>query len=72
MGVVDVNVIVCYVNYNELEVCGIILGSNVNCFVYFCFGCLYNISIKLFEGFKVMGGIGCYGLVVVVMDWDIM
>jgi indolepyruvate ferredoxin oxidoreductase len=39
---------------------------------YFCSGCPHNTSTNLPEGSKALGGIGCHGLVAVVMDRNTM
>jgi indolepyruvate ferredoxin oxidoreductase len=39
---------------------------------YFCSGCPHNTSTKLPEGSLALGGIGCHGLVAVVMDRNTM
>jgi indolepyruvate ferredoxin oxidoreductase len=39
---------------------------------YFCSGCPHNTSTKLPEGSIALGGIGCHGLVAVVMDRNTM
>lgn len=39
---------------------------------YFCSGCPHNTSTNIPEGSRAMGGIGCHGLVAVVMDRNTM
>jgi indolepyruvate ferredoxin oxidoreductase len=39
---------------------------------YFCSGCPHNTSTKIPDGSKALGGIGCHGLVAVVMDRNTM
>ena len=46
--------------------------STVNRPAYFCSGCPHNTSTNLPEGSAALGGIGCHGLVAVVMDRNTM
>ena len=39
---------------------------------YFCSGCPHNTSTKIPDGSLALGGIGCHGLVAVVMDRNTM
>jgi len=39
---------------------------------YFCSGCPHNTSTRIPEGSQALGGIGCHGLVAVVMDRNTM
>jgi indolepyruvate ferredoxin oxidoreductase len=57
--------------WRELESRELATGA-VNRPAYFCSGCPHNTSTKIPEGSIALGGIGCHGLVAVVMDRNTM
>jgi len=48
------------------------LGAGATRPAYFCSGCPHNTSTKIPDGAQALGGIGCHGLVAVVMDRNTM
>jgi len=58
--------------YTTVEQRAQTLGSNSIRPAYFCSGCPHNTSTKIPDGSRAMGGIGCHGLVAVVMDRNTM
>jgi indolepyruvate ferredoxin oxidoreductase len=54
--------------YRELETRAATLGAARIRPAYFCSGCPHNTSTNIPEGSLALGGIGCHGLVAVVMD----
>lgn len=61
-----------YEDYRSLESRGQNLGSGKIRPAYFCSGCPHNTSTNLPEGSMALGGIGCHGLVAVVMNRNTM
>lgn len=59
-------------SYRALEARAQTVGSATIRPAYFCSGCPHNTSTKIPEGSAAMGGIGCHGLVAVVMDRNTM
>ena len=55
-------------HYHTLEKRALTLGGDVIRPAYFCSGCPHNTSTNIPDGSMAMGGIGCHGLVAVVMD----
>jgi indolepyruvate ferredoxin oxidoreductase len=54
--------------YRELESRGARLSAGKARPAYFCSGCPHNTSTQIPDGSLALGGIGCHGLVAVVMD----
>jgi indolepyruvate ferredoxin oxidoreductase len=59
-------------SYANLEARAASAGAGKIRPAYFCSGCPHNTSTNLPEGSAAMGGIGCHGLVAVVMDRNTM
>ena len=59
-------------SYRALETQALTLGSGTVRPAYFCSGCPHNTSTKIPDGSLALGGIGCHGLVAVVMDRNTM
>lgn len=57
-----------YERYVALEARAQTLGGDAIRPAYFCSGCPHNTSTNIPDGSMAMGGIGCHGLVAVVMD----
>ncbi len=62
----------CSAAYCELEAKAMTVGSDVARPAFFCSGCPHNTSTKIPDGSLALGGIGCHGLVAVVMDRNTM
>jgi len=58
--------------YRELEARAAEAASTTIRPAYFCSGCPHNLSTKIPDGSLALGGIGCHGLVAVVMDRNTM
>lgn len=56
----------------ELENHALTVGSDAVRPAFFCSGCPHNTSTNIPDGSLAMGGIGCHGLVAVVMDRNTM
>jgi indolepyruvate ferredoxin oxidoreductase len=61
-----------YAQFSALETKALTVGSDAIRPAYFCSGCPHNTSTKIPDGSQAMGGIGCHGLVAVVMDRNTM
>jgi indolepyruvate ferredoxin oxidoreductase len=72
LGVVDDTVESQHRALREIETRAAALGSTALRPAYFCSGCPHNSSTKIPDGSKALGGIGCHGLVAVVMDRNTM
>jgi indolepyruvate ferredoxin oxidoreductase len=72
LGVRDARIAARYTHYRELESRATAVGSPKIRPAYFCSGCPHNTSTKIPDGSMAMGGIGCHGLVAVVMDRNTM
>jgi indolepyruvate ferredoxin oxidoreductase len=72
IGIRDEHIETQYSRFRSLETRALTVGSGVNRPAYFCSGCPHNTSTKIPEGSRAMGGIGCHGLVAVVMDRNTM
>lgn len=68
MGTLSPDLEARYQNYRALEARAQTLGSDAMRPAYFCSGCPHNTSTRIPDGSMAMGGIGCHGLVAVVMD----
>ncbi|MFC4253400.1 indolepyruvate ferredoxin oxidoreductase family protein [Sinimarinibacterium flocculans] len=58
--------------YGAIEAHAATVGSSTMRPAYFCSGCPHNTSTRIPDGSKALGGIGCHGLVAVVMDRNTM
>ena len=72
LGITDEQVSADAARYAEIESRAATLGSAKIRPAYFCSGCPHNTSTNLPEGSMALGGIGCHGLVAVVMDRNTM
>jgi len=72
LGVRDEHVETQYGQFRSMETRALTVGSGTNRPAYLCSGCPHNTSTKIPEGSRAMGGIGCHGLVAVVMDRNTM
>ena len=72
IGIADERVEAQAAAYRELETRAQRVGSTTIRPAYFCSGCPHNTSTKIPEGSLALGGIGCHGLVAVVMDRNTM
>ncbi len=72
LGILDATVADHHHTYRDLETRAQALVSPATRPAYFCSGCPHNTSTNLPEGSKALGGIGCHGLVAVVMDRNTM
>jgi indolepyruvate ferredoxin oxidoreductase len=70
--VIDGRIETQFESFRSLESRGQALGSSQIRPAYFCSGCPHNTSTNLPEGSIALGGIGCHGLVAVVMDRNTM
>ena len=61
-----------HATFSDIESHAQDVGSDAVRPAYFCSGCPHNTSTRIPEGSLAMGGIGCHGLVAVVMDRDTM
>ncbi len=68
IGVVDEGLERSAAGFHALEARATTLGAARIRPAYFCSGCPHNTSTNLPEGSLALGGIGCHGLVAVVMD----
>jgi indolepyruvate ferredoxin oxidoreductase len=72
LGIIDAHVSAKYEALRALETRSLKSTSTAIRPAYFCSGCPHNTSTKLPEGSAALGGIGCHGLVAVVMDRNTM
>jgi indolepyruvate ferredoxin oxidoreductase len=72
IGVSDERIETQFESFRNLESRGQALGSSKIRPAYFCSGCPHNTSTNLPEGSMALGGIGCHGLVAVVMNRNTM
>ena len=68
MGIADPELERGAAAYRELETRATMLGAARIRPAYFCSGCPHNTSTNIPDGSLALGGIGCHGLVAVVMD----
>jgi len=72
LGIRDETVDADFTLFKGLEIRATSVGAGKIRPAYFCSGCPHNTSTKIPEGSRAMGGIGCHGLVAVVMDRNTM
>ena len=72
IGIADERVDAQVALYRSLETRAQTVGSTTIRPAYFCSGCPHNTSTKIPDGSLALGGIGCHGLVAVVMDRNTM
>ena len=72
LGITDDGVEARYAAFCQLETRATGAGGDMVRPAYFCSGCPHNTSTRIPEGSRAMGGIGCHGLVAVVMDRNTM
>lgn len=72
LGIPDERVSAQYAAYRQLEIRASQPGSTATRPAYFCSGCPHNTSTRIPEGSLALGGIGCHGLVAVVMERNTM
>ncbi len=72
LGIADESVDAHYAHFSKLETHALTVGGDKVRPAYFCSGCPHNTSTKIPEGSLALGGIGCHGLVAVVMDRNTM
>jgi len=72
LGIQDETVAAQHAAYSALQARSSALGSKRIRPAYFCSGCPHNTSTRIPDGSLAMGGIGCHGLVAVVMDRNTM
>jgi len=72
LGITDKDVDGRHAAFSELQTRALGIGSERIRPAYFCSGCPHNTSTNIPEGSRAMGGIGCHGLVAVVMDRNTM
>jgi indolepyruvate ferredoxin oxidoreductase len=72
VGVVDEYLQTRYSHYRKLESRAVTLGAGKIRPAYFCSGCPHNTSTRMPDGSLALGGIGCHGLVAVVMERNTM
>ena len=72
LGIADETVNTRFASFCALEQTSLDQGSGAVRPAYFCSGCPHNTSTNIPEGSRAMGGIGCHGLVAVVMDRNTM
>ncbi len=58
--------------FGDLEAHALTVGGTTTRPAYLCSGCPHNTSTKIPDGSLALGGIGCHGLVAVVMDRNTM
>lgn len=72
LGIVDAEVNANYATWTALEDHALTVGGDAVRPAFFCSGCPHNTSTHIPDGSLAMGGIGCHGLVAVVMDRNTM
>jgi indolepyruvate ferredoxin oxidoreductase len=72
IGIADARVDAHASEFRDLETLAQRQASTTIRPAYFCSGCPHNTSTKIPEGSLALGGIGCHGLVAVVMDRNTM
>ncbi|WP_317929790.1 indolepyruvate ferredoxin oxidoreductase family protein [Halioxenophilus sp. WMMB6] len=72
LGVSDETVSANFQRFSDYENHALKVGGDVIRPAFFCSGCPHNTSTNIPEGSRAMGGIGCHGLVAVVMDRNTM
>jgi indolepyruvate ferredoxin oxidoreductase len=72
LGIVDDAVDARFARFAELESRALPVHAGTTRPAYFCSGCPHNTSTKIPDGSQALGGIGCHGLVAVVMDRNTM
>lgn len=72
IGIADERVDAQYTAFRGLETRALKIGGTTIRPAYFCSGCPHNTSTKIPDGSLALGGIGCHGLVAVVMDRNTM
>ncbi len=68
LGISDATISQQNALYEQIECQAKTAGSGSVRPAYFCSGCPHNTSTKIPDGSMALGGIGCHGLVAVVMD----
>ena len=72
IAVKDTRIEARFEDFRGLESRGLTLGSSKIRPAYFCSGCPHNTSTNIPDGSMALGGIGCHGLVAVVMNRNTM
>ncbi|MCB1687255.1 MAG: indolepyruvate ferredoxin oxidoreductase family protein [Halioglobus sp.] len=72
LGINDAAVETQYSKFGAIENRALTVGGDAIRPAYFCSGCPHNTSTNIPEGSMALGGIGCHGLVAVVMDRNTM
>ncbi|MBP6682704.1 MAG: indolepyruvate ferredoxin oxidoreductase family protein [Halioglobus sp.] len=72
LGSSDEHVAACHARFSELQARARNVGSDRIRPAYFCSGCPHNTSTRIPDGSVALGGIGCHGLVAVVMNRNTM
>lgn len=72
LGITDERVQARYEEFHSLETRTLTVSGTPTRPAYFCSGCPHNTSTKIPDGSLALGGIGCHGLVAVVMDRNTM
>ena len=72
LGIKDEGVESRHARFSMLETRALTAGSDKLRPAYFCSGCPHNTSTRIPDGSLALGGIGCHGLVAVVMDRNTM
>ena len=72
LGLLDDRIAARHREFCSIEARALTLGTTTQRPAFFCSGCPHNTSTKIPDGSKALGGIGCHGLVAVVMDRETM
>jgi indolepyruvate ferredoxin oxidoreductase len=72
LGITDATVDTRFATFCEFEAKALSVGGSTVRPAYFCSGCPHNTSTNIPDGSMAFGGIGCHGLVAVVMDRNTM
>ncbi|MYM63941.1 indolepyruvate ferredoxin oxidoreductase family protein [Pseudomaricurvus sp. HS19] len=72
LGIEDESVNARFAELEQVEQQALSAGSGSIRPAYFCSGCPHNTSTNIPDGSRALGGIGCHGLVAVVMDRNTM